>query len=86
MPMNEVVILNADTNEIEFDEKDMDSFPSKIARRLHKHLQRTEKALNKYVSTLFLKALADLIGGYRDALKFTDTPKVFCTLVSTLNF
>lgn len=75
MPMNEVVILNADTNEIEFDQKDMECFPSKITKRLHKHLQRTDKALNKYVSQLFLKALADLIGGYRDALKFIDTPK-----------
>ena len=76
MPINEVVILNADTNELEQPPEDMEVFPSKVSARLKRKLQQTERALDNYVSSQFLKALADLMGGYRDALKFTETPEV----------
>ena len=70
MPMNEVVILNADTNELEQPQEDLEVFPSKVSAKLKRKLQRTDKALNDYVSSQFLRALVDLMGGYRDALKF----------------
>lgn len=77
MPMNEVVILNADTNEIELPDDDLDAtFPKSVAAKLIKRLGRTERASKDYVSSLFLGALADLIGGYRDALKLVESPEV----------
>ncbi|XP_066913691.1 DENN domain-containing protein 1B-like isoform X2 [Clytia hemisphaerica] len=75
MPMNEVVILNADTNEMEVPDDELEScFPKSIITKLVKRLSRTDRASQDYVSSLFLEALADLIGGYRDALKFVDSP------------
>ena len=48
-----------------------------MSSRLKRKLQKMDRAFqNDYVSRLFLKALADLIGGYRDALKFTETKEV----------
>ena len=77
MPMNEVVILNADTNEMEVPDDNLEScFPKSVIIKLVKRLSRTDKASKDYVSSLFLEALADLIGGYRDALKFVDSPDV----------
>lgn len=75
MPMNEVVIFNADSNEIYMLEDDLKDFPSKIFSRMKKKLQRIDKALADYVSSQFLNALADMIGGYKEALKFTETEK-----------
>ena len=77
LPMNEVVILNADTNEIEMPDDELDSsFPKSVMHKLVKRLARTEKASKDYVSSLFLEALADLIGGYKDALKFDNSVEV----------
>jgi len=81
MPMNEVVILNADTNEMEVPDDDLEaSFPKSVIAKLVKRLGRTEKASKDYVSSLFLAALADMIGGYRDALKFVDS-EVFYQII-----
>ena len=76
MPMDEVVILDADTNEIQIILEDLDSFPPELTSRMKGRLKKTEKALDDYVSSQFLQALATLIGGYRDALKFTETDEV----------
>jgi len=74
MPLDEVVIFNADTKEIEISGNDMKNFPSQVSSRLKRKLSRVDRAFqNDYVSSQFLKALADLIGGYRDALKYTET-------------
>ena len=75
--MNEVVILNADTNEMELPDDELESsFPNSVMHKLVKRLSRTEKASQDYVSRLFLEALADLIGGYRDAIKFENSAEV----------
>ena len=76
--MNEVVILNADTNEMELPDDELeDSFPNSVIQKLVKRLLRTDKASQDYVSSLFLEALADLIGGYREALKFENSDEVY---------
>ena len=76
--MNEVVILNADTNEMELPDDELeDSFPNSVMQKLVKRLSRTERASQDYVSNLFLEALADLIGGYREALKFENSAEVY---------
>ena len=76
--MNEVVILNADTNEMELPDDELeDSFPNSVIQKLVKRLLRTDRASQDYVSSLFLEALADLIGGYREALKFENSDEVY---------
>ena len=77
MPLDEVVIYDADTKKMEINGDDFRNFPSQVSSRLKRKLQRIDRAFqNDYVSRLFLKALADLIGGYRDALKYTETKEV----------
>ena len=71
--MSEVVIFNADTNEIVMLEEDLAVFPSKISSKLKRKLKHVDRAYGDYVSRQFLNALADVMGGYRDALKFMET-------------
>lgn len=83
MPLSEVVIFDADTNEITMLQEDVDSFPSRISSRLKKKLRHMDRALQDYVAKQFLNALADLIGGYKEALKYIETDKV-CVMSSRL--
>jgi len=72
MPLSEVVIFDADTNEIIMLEEDLTVFPAKLTSKLKRKLRHLERASGDYVSRQFLNALADIMGGYRDALKFME--------------
>ena len=76
MPLSEVVIFDADTNEIIMLEEDLTVFPAKLTSKLKRKLRHLERASGDYVSRQFLNALADIMGGYRDALKFMEKDDV----------
>ncbi|RZF32373.1 hypothetical protein LSTR_LSTR001837 [Laodelphax striatellus] len=68
--MGEVVILDADNNSIETPFSDLESLPQDVVRELKAQLKNRAALLGDGVSRAFLRALVQLIGGYRDALKF----------------
>ncbi|XP_032591178.1 DENN domain-containing protein 1A isoform X5 [Drosophila grimshawi] len=73
--LGEVVILNCDTKMFmsPFD----DALPPEIVSQLKKYLSHTQDLIGDRVSKIFLGALVQLIGGYRDAVEFHDTCKTF---------
>ena len=75
MPLSEVVIFDADQNDMYMLPEDLEIFPSRTSSRLKKKLRHIDRALEDYVARQFLNSLADLIGGYREALKFLETDK-----------
>ncbi|XP_050501075.1 DENN domain-containing protein 1B isoform X2 [Diabrotica virgifera virgifera] len=72
--IGDVVILDTDANTIETPFDDLNSLPTEVVYSLRKQLKN--KQLGDGVSRAFLRALVQLIGGYRDALKFQPGQKV----------
>ncbi|CAH0383421.1 unnamed protein product [Bemisia tabaci] len=68
--LGEVVILNADTNTVETPFDDLESLPQDVVNRLRRQLKNRAVLLGDGVSRAFLQALVQLIGGYRDGLRF----------------
>ncbi|XP_060652111.1 DENN domain-containing protein 1A isoform X3 [Drosophila nasuta] len=75
--LGEVVILNCDTKIFESPFDDVRSLPPEIVSQLKKYLSHTQDHIGDRVSKIFLGALVQLIGGYRDAVEFHDTCKTF---------
>ncbi|EDW08632.2 DENN domain-containing protein 1A isoform X4 [Drosophila mojavensis] len=75
--LGEVVILNCDTNLLESPFDDVRALPAEIVSQLKKYLSHTQDHIGDRVSKIFLGALVQLIGGYRDAVEFHDTCKTF---------
>ncbi|ALC42354.1 CG18659 [Drosophila busckii] len=75
--LGEVVILNCDTKLFESPFEDVRALPSEIVSQLKKNLSHTQDHIGDRVSKIFLGALVQLIGGYRDAVEFHDTSKSF---------
>nr|XP_046263111.1 DENN domain-containing protein 1B isoform X2 [Scatophagus argus] len=67
--LEEVVILNVDTNTLESPFDDLKRIPSDVMARLKVCLKRQAVSPGCGVSRAFLKAQALLFGGYRDALQ-----------------
>ncbi|KAK3921183.1 DENN domain-containing protein 1A [Frankliniella fusca] len=67
--MGEVVVLDADSNTVESPFNDLESLPVDVVNSLKREL-RNQVSLGDGVSRAFLRALVQLIGGYRDALRF----------------
>uniref|UniRef100_A0A3B4XYC7 DENN domain containing 1C n=1 Tax=Seriola lalandi dorsalis TaxID=1841481 RepID=A0A3B4XYC7_SERLL len=67
--LEEVVILNVDTNTIETPFDDLKRIPSDVMSGLKVCLKRQAVSPGSGVSRAFLKAQALLFGGYRDALQ-----------------
>ncbi|XP_037546108.1 DENN domain-containing protein 1B [Nematolebias whitei] len=67
--LEEVVILNVDTNTLETPFDDLKRIPSDVTSRLKVCLKRQAVSPGCGVSWAFLKAQALLFGGYRDALQ-----------------
>ncbi|XP_049427598.1 DENN domain-containing protein 1C isoform X1 [Epinephelus fuscoguttatus] len=67
--LEEVVILNVDTNTLETPFDDMKRIPSDVMSELKVCLKRQAVSPGCGVSRAFLKAQALLFGGYRDALQ-----------------
>ncbi|KAH1010766.1 hypothetical protein HUJ05_005012 [Dendroctonus ponderosae] len=74
--IGEVVILDADSNTVETPFDDLNNLPQDVINSLRKHLRNKSAVLGDGVSRAFLRALVQLIGGYRDALKFQPRQKV----------
>uniref|UniRef100_A0AAR5P9Q0 UDENN domain-containing protein n=1 Tax=Dendroctonus ponderosae TaxID=77166 RepID=A0AAR5P9Q0_DENPD len=74
--IGEVVILDADSNTVETPFDDLNNLPQDVINSLRKHLRNKSALLGDGVSRAFLRALVQLIGGYRDALKFQPRQKV----------
>lgn len=72
--IGDVVILDTDANTVETPFDDLNSLPTEVVTSLRKQLKN--KQLGDGVSRAFLRALVQLIGGYRDALKFQPGQKV----------
>lgn len=67
--MGEVVVLDADADVLETPFNDLESIPLDVVNSLKREL-RNQVSVGDGVSRAFLRALVQLIGGYRDALKF----------------
>ncbi|XP_030560537.1 DENN domain-containing protein 1A isoform X2 [Drosophila novamexicana] len=75
--LGEVVILNCDTKVFESPFDDVRALPPEIVSQMKKYLSHTQDHIGDRVSKIFLGALVQLIGGYRDAVEFHDTCKTF---------
>ncbi|XP_034653313.1 DENN domain-containing protein 1A isoform X4 [Drosophila subobscura] len=75
--LGEVVILNCDTNTFESPFDDVHDMPAEIVSQLKKHLNHTQDHIGDRISKIFLNALVQLIGGYRDAVEYHETSKTF---------
>lgn len=71
------MILNCDTKTFESPFDDVRALPPEIVSQLKKYLSHTQDHIGDRVSKIFLGALVQLIGGYRDAVEFHDTCKTF---------
>ncbi|XP_035142566.3 DENN domain-containing protein 1C isoform X1 [Callithrix jacchus] len=66
--LEDVVVLNVDTNTLETAFNDVQALPPDVVSLLRLRLRKVALAPGEGVSRLFLKAQALLFGGYRDAL------------------
>ncbi|KAG7491357.1 hypothetical protein MATL_G00002820 [Megalops atlanticus] len=77
--LEDVVILNVDTNTMESPFEDLKRIPSDVMSLLKVRLKKQAAVPGLGVARAFLKAQALLFGGYRDALLCTDGgPFTFC--------
>ncbi|XP_065211739.1 DENN domain-containing protein 1B-like [Planococcus citri] len=74
--LGDVVMLDADNNTIDSPFHDLESLPSDVVHNLRKQLSNRASLLGDGVSKAFLRALVQLIGGYRDALKISQGKKI----------
>lgn len=68
--LGDVVKLNCDNNSIETPFDDVHEMPQELVAQLKKHLSNQQEHIGDRVSKIFLGILVQLIGGYRDAVKF----------------
>uniref|UniRef100_H3BHT7 DENN domain containing 1A n=1 Tax=Latimeria chalumnae TaxID=7897 RepID=H3BHT7_LATCH len=79
MALDDVVILNADTNTLETPFDDLQSLPNDVVSSLKNRLKKVSTSPGDGVARAFLKAQASLFGSYRNALKIEPgEPITFC--------
>ncbi|XP_052401154.1 DENN domain-containing protein 1B isoform X2 [Carassius gibelio] len=77
--LEDVVILNVDTNTLESPHEDLKKIPADVVAGLKVRLKRQAASPGSGVAHAFLRAQALLFGGYRDALQSpAEGPVVFC--------
>ncbi|XP_043094031.1 DENN domain-containing protein 1B isoform X2 [Puntigrus tetrazona] len=77
--LEDVVILNVDSNTLESPHEDLKKIPADVVAGLKVRLKKQAAAAGSGVAHAFLRAQALLFGGYRDALQPSDEgPVVFC--------
>ncbi|KAA0721780.1 DENN domain-containing protein 1B [Triplophysa tibetana] len=77
--LEDVVILNVDTNTLESPYQDLKKIPADVVAGLKVRLKKQAALVGSGVSRAFLRSQALLFGGYRDALQCVDEgPVVFC--------
>ncbi|XP_050956471.1 DENN domain-containing protein 1B isoform X2 [Labeo rohita] len=76
--LEDVVLLNVDTNTLESPHEDLKKIPADVVAGLKVRLKRQAASAGSGVAHAFLRAQALLFGGYRDALQSPDEgPVVF---------
>ncbi|KAM6315973.1 DENN domain-containing protein 1A isoform 1-T1 [Podargus strigoides] len=79
MALEDVVILNVDTNTLETPFDDLQSLPNDVVSALKNRLKKVSTATGDGVARAFLKAQASFFGSYRNALKIEPgEPITFC--------
>ncbi|XP_018609690.1 DENN domain-containing protein 1B isoform X2 [Scleropages formosus] len=77
--LEDVVILNVDTNTLESPSDDLQNLPSDVVSSLKSKLKKQSTATGSGVARAFLRAQAALFGSYRDALRYRPgEPITFC--------
>ncbi|XP_077441068.1 DENN domain-containing protein 1B isoform X1 [Vanacampus margaritifer] len=77
--LEDVVILNVDTNTLESPFDDLHNLPSDVVSCLKSKLKKQSTATGSGVARAFLRAQAALFGTYRDALRYKPgEPITFC--------
>ncbi|XP_030640188.1 DENN domain-containing protein 1B [Chanos chanos] len=77
--LEDVVILNVDTNTLECPSDDLRNLPSDVISTLKSKLKKQSTATGSGVARAFLRAQAALFGSYRDALRYKPgEPITFC--------
>ncbi|XP_042371066.1 DENN domain-containing protein 1B isoform X2 [Plectropomus leopardus] len=77
--LEDVVILNVDTNGLESPFDDLHNLPSDVVSSLKSKLKKQSTATGSGVARAFLRAQAALFGSYRDALRYKPgEPITFC--------
>ncbi|NXG76515.1 DEN1A protein, partial [Baryphthengus martii] len=79
MALEDVVILNVDTNTLETPFDDLQSLPNDVVSALKNRLKKVSTTTGDGVARAFLKAQASFFGSYRNALKIEPgEPITFC--------
>ncbi|XP_062496997.1 DENN domain-containing protein 1A isoform X4 [Pezoporus occidentalis] len=79
MALEDVVILNVDTNTLETPFDDLQSLPNDVVSALKSRLKKVSTTTGDGVARAFLKAQASFFGSYRNALKIEPgEPITFC--------
>ncbi|XP_075435483.1 DENN domain-containing protein 1A isoform X3 [Ascaphus truei] len=79
MSLEDVVVLNVDTNTLETPFDDLQNLPSEVVSSLKNRLRKVSTTTGDGVARAFLKAQASLFGSYRSALKIEpEEPITFC--------
>ncbi|XP_050782185.1 DENN domain-containing protein 1A isoform X1 [Gopherus flavomarginatus] len=79
MALEDVVILNVDTNTLETPFDDLQNLPSDVVSALKNRLKKVSTTTGDGVARAFLKAQASFFGSYRNALKIEpEEPITFC--------
>ncbi|XP_063492047.1 DENN domain-containing protein 1A isoform X6 [Symphalangus syndactylus] len=79
MALDDVVILNVDTNTLETPFDDLQSLPNDVISSLKNRLKKVSTTTGDGVARAFLKAQAAFFGSYRNALKIEpEEPITFC--------
>ncbi|XP_063056893.1 DENN domain-containing protein 1B [Engraulis encrasicolus] len=77
--LEDVVILNVDTNTLESPSDDLKNLPSDVVYSLKSKLKKQSTATGSGVARAFLRTQATLFGSYRDALRYRPgEPITFC--------
>ncbi|XP_040895848.1 DENN domain-containing protein 1B isoform X2 [Toxotes jaculatrix] len=77
--LEDVVILNVDTNTLESPFDDLHNLPSDVVSPLKSKLKKQSTATGSGVARAFLRTQAALFGSYRDALRYKPgEPITFC--------
>lgn len=74
--LGDVVILNCDMDTVLSPFDDVKTMPADLISQLKKQLNHTNEHIGDRISKIFLGILVQLIGGYRDAIKFTQGEKI----------
>ncbi|XP_008195559.1 DENN domain-containing protein 1A isoform X3 [Tribolium castaneum] len=74
--IGEVVILDADANTVTTPFDDLNNLPQEVITSLKRQLKNKSALLGDGVSRAFLRALVQLIGGYRDGLRIQEAQKI----------